>query len=81
MFDAGQAAFEINYPFVWSGTQATAPSIFKHMGYAPFPEVVPGMAPKVSIGGYNLGVSTHSQHPQLAFDAVRCLIGAPEPDP
>ena len=74
-FDAGQAAFEINYPFVWSGTQATAPSVFKHMGYAPFPEVVPGTAPKVSIGGYNLGVSSHSSHPQLAFDAVKCLIG------
>jgi multiple sugar transport system substrate-binding protein len=75
-FDAGQAAFQINYPFVWSGTQATAPSVFKHMGYAPFPAVVPGTSPKVSIGGYNIGVSAHSQHPQLAFDAVKCLIGA-----
>jgi multiple sugar transport system substrate-binding protein len=75
VFDLGQAAFEINYPFVWSGTQSTAPSVFKNMGYAPFPEVVPGMAPKVSIGGYNLGVSSHSKHPQLAFDAIRCLIG------
>ncbi len=76
VFDAGQAAFQINYPFVWSGTQATAPSIFKHMGYAPFPEVIAGKAPKVSIGGYNLGVSTHSKHPQQAFDAIRCLIGS-----
>ena len=76
VFDTGQAAFEINYPFVWSGTQTTAPSIFKNMGYAPFPGVVAGMAPKVSIGGYNLGVSSHSKHAQLAFDAVRCLIQA-----
>ena len=74
VFDAGQAAFEINYPFVWSGTQATAPSIYKEMGYAPFPAVVPGITPKVSIGGYNLGVSSYSKHPQLAFDAVKCLI-------
>jgi multiple sugar transport system substrate-binding protein len=74
VFDAGQAAFEINYPFVWSGTKATAPSIYKEMGYAPFPEVVPGKTPKVSIGGYNLGVSTHSKHPQLAYQAIRCLI-------
>jgi len=74
-FDSGSAAFQINYPFVWSGTQTTAPSVFKHMGYAPFPAVVPGTSPKVSIGGYNLGVSSHSQHPQLAFDAVKCLIG------
>jgi multiple sugar transport system substrate-binding protein len=44
------------------------------MGYAPFPSIVPGMPPRVSIGGYNLGVSSHSQHPQLAFDAVRCLV-------
>jgi multiple sugar transport system substrate-binding protein len=74
VFDAGTAAFQINYPFVWSGTQSTNPTIFKHMGYAPFPEVVPGKAPRVSIGGYNLGVSTHSKHPQLAYQAIRCLI-------
>jgi multiple sugar transport system substrate-binding protein len=74
VFDAGTAAFQINYPFVWSGTETTNPTIFKEMGYAPFPEVIPGKAPKVSIGGYNLGVSTHSKHAQLAFQAIRCLI-------
>ncbi|MHB1567818.1 MAG: extracellular solute-binding protein [Solirubrobacteraceae bacterium] len=72
-FDHGQAAFEINYPFTWPSAQSIDPSVFKEMGYAPFPEVVPGMKPRVSIGGYNLGVSSHSPHPQLAFDAVRCL--------
>jgi trehalose/maltose transport system substrate-binding protein len=75
-FDAGNAAFEINYPFVWSSAKATNPKVFKHMGYAAFPSVTPGTAPKVSIGGYNLGVSSHSQHPQLAFNAVRCLVQA-----
>jgi multiple sugar transport system substrate-binding protein len=75
-FDAGNAAFEINYPFVWSSAQATNPKVFKHMGYAAFPSVTPGTAPKVSIGGYNLGVSSHSKHPQLAFDAVKCLVQA-----
>jgi trehalose/maltose transport system substrate-binding protein len=73
-FDAGNAAFEINYPFVWSSAKATNPKVFKNMGYAPFPSVTPGTAPKVSIGGYNLGVSTHSTHPQQAFDAVKCLV-------
>jgi multiple sugar transport system substrate-binding protein len=72
-FDHGTAAFEINYPFVWDSAKATGPNVFKVMGYAPFPEVVSGIAPHVSIGGYNLGVSAHSQHPQLAFDALRCL--------
>jgi multiple sugar transport system substrate-binding protein len=73
-WEHGTAAFQINYPFVWSAAQADSPSVFKHMGYAAFPSVIPGVAPKVSIGGYNLGVSAFSQHPQLAFDAVRCLV-------
>jgi multiple sugar transport system substrate-binding protein len=73
-FDKGGAAFEINYPFVWSSAQKTGPKVFKEMGYAPFPSVTPGTAPKVSIGGYNLGVSAYSKHPQQAFDAVRCLV-------
>ncbi len=72
-FDAGMAAFEINYPFVWQSAQKANPSVAKQMGYALFPTVVPGIAPHVSIGGYNLGVSSHSKHPQLAFDAINCL--------
>ncbi len=72
-FDAGKAAFEINYPFVWDSAQSTNPKIAKVMGYAAFPQVVPGIKPHVSIGGYNLAVSSHSNHPDLAFDAIKCL--------
>ena len=73
-FQNGTAAFMINYPFVWSATQAGNPKVFKDMGYAYFPQVTPGIAPHVSIGGYNLGISAYSQHPNLAFEAVQCLI-------
>jgi multiple sugar transport system substrate-binding protein len=73
-WEHGTAAFQINYPFVWSASQADSPSVFKNMGFAPFPSVVAGTNPKVSIGGYNLGVSAYTAHPQLAFDAVRCLV-------
>ena len=72
-FQSGTAAFMINYPFVWSATQAGNPKVFKDMGYAYFPEVTPGIPPKVSIGGYNLGISAFSKHPNLAFQAVQCL--------
>ena len=76
VFDAGTAAFMINYPFVWPAAHAAGvdPAVTKNIAYAPFPEVIPGKPAKVSIGGYNLGVSTHSKHAQLAFKAVRCLI-------
>jgi multiple sugar transport system substrate-binding protein len=73
-FQSGTAAFMINYPFVWSATQAGNPKVFKDMGYALFPGVVPGVEPRVSIGGYNLGISAFSKHPDLAFEAVQCLI-------
>ena len=73
-FQNGTAAFMINYPFVWSATQAGNPKVFKDMGYAPFPGVIPGVTPRVSIGGYNLGISAFSKHPNLAFEAVQCLI-------
>jgi multiple sugar transport system substrate-binding protein len=73
-FDQGKAAFEINYPFVWSSAMKTGPKVFKVMGYAAFPKVDPNVSPHVSIGGYNLGISAYSQHPQLAFAAAKCLI-------
>ena len=50
-FQNGTAAFMINYPFVWSATQAGNPKVFKDMGYAYFPQVTPDLSPKVSIGG------------------------------
>jgi multiple sugar transport system substrate-binding protein len=72
-FDQGKAAFELNYPFVWDAAQKTNPAIAKEMAFAPFPTVTPGIAPRVSIGGYNLGVSAHSKHPDFAFEAAQCL--------
>ncbi len=41
-FDGGGAAFEINYPFTWDSAKTINPKVAKQMGYAPFPEVVPG---------------------------------------
>ncbi|HSO98238.1 MAG TPA: extracellular solute-binding protein, partial [Solirubrobacteraceae bacterium] len=70
-FEKGAAAFEINYPFVWPAAQKAG--VQTKMGYAPFPTVTPGTAPKVSIGGYNLGVSAYSKYPQQAFEAIKCL--------
>ena len=74
------AAFEINYPFVWSSAQKTGPKVFKQMGYAPFPSVTPGTAPRVSIGGYNLGVSAYSKYPAAGVQRRPLPGPAAEPD-
>jgi multiple sugar transport system substrate-binding protein len=74
--EAGQAAFELNYPFVYPGMKADNPKLFKVFKWAPFPQVVPGKPAKVSIGGVDLGVSAYSQHKALAFKAALCLRDA-----
>jgi multiple sugar transport system substrate-binding protein len=73
-FEAGKAAFEINYPFVWPSAQAI-PKVAKEMGYAPYPEVVAGRPARVTIGGINLAVSKYSTHPAAAFAAIACMAG------
>jgi multiple sugar transport system substrate-binding protein len=74
--EAGQAAFELNYPFVYPAMKADNPTLFKVFKWAPYPEVVPGMPVHVTIGGIDLAVSAYSQHKQLAFQAALCLRDA-----
>jgi multiple sugar transport system substrate-binding protein len=78
LMESGQAAFEINYPFVWPSMQKNQPkvngvdlaSVFK---YAPYPRVDANTPAKVTIGGIDLAVSSFSKHSDLAFQAALCL--------
>jgi multiple sugar transport system substrate-binding protein len=71
--EAGTAAFELNYPFVYPSMKADNPAMFKNFKWAPYPEVIPGVPAKVTIGGIDLAVSSYSKHPNLAFQAALCL--------
>lgn len=79
--EAGRAAFEINYPFVWPSMQTDNPTVKTYNGkslkanfrWAPFPSVTPGKAGRSTIGGINIAVSKYSKHPDLDFKAARCL--------
>jgi multiple sugar transport system substrate-binding protein len=71
--EAGKAAFELNYPFVYPSMKLDDPAMFKNFKWAPYPEVVPGKPARVTIGGTDLAVSAYSQHSSLAFQAALCL--------
>ena len=71
--EAGTAAFELNYPFVYPGMKLDNPTLFKSFKWAPYPEVTAGVPAKVTIGGIDLAVSAYSQHKALAFQAALCL--------
>jgi multiple sugar transport system substrate-binding protein len=72
-FESGNAAFEVNYPFVYPSIQADKPKLAKEFGWTYYPRVNAGTPAKVTIGGSNLGVSSYSKHPGYAFKAIQCL--------
>ena len=74
--EAGTAAFELNYPYVYPAMKADNPKLFKVFKWAPYPAVIPGTRAKVTIGGIDLAVSSYSPHPALAEQAVLCLRNA-----
>jgi multiple sugar transport system substrate-binding protein len=71
--EAGTAAFELNYPFVYPSMKMDNPTLFKSFKWAPYPSVTPGVPAKVTIGGVDLAVGAYSQHKDLAFQAALCL--------
>ena len=71
--EAGTAAFELNYPFVYPSMEAGNPELFKHFKWALYPGVVPSEPAHVTIGGINLAISKYSPNPKLAFQAALCL--------
>lgn len=76
---AGQAAFILNWPYVLSAlstdakTNEQSKKIVDDLGYAPYPAVVPGETPKVTLGGMDYAISTYSKHPKEALEAAMCL--------
>jgi trehalose/maltose transport system substrate-binding protein len=73
-FEAGSAAFQINYPFVYPSAKENAPDIFKVMKAAKYPQVDADRPSAPPLGGINLGVSAYSENKDLAFQAIQCLI-------
>jgi multiple sugar transport system substrate-binding protein len=49
--------------------------VAKNIGFAKYPRVVEDKPSRPPLGGFNLGVSAFSEHPEEAFDAAACLSG------
>jgi multiple sugar transport system substrate-binding protein len=54
-FEAGTAAFMINYPFAYGSAKDNAPDVFKNIGVAEYPRVVPDQPANPPLGGFNIG--------------------------
>jgi trehalose/maltose transport system substrate-binding protein len=71
--EAGTAAFQLNYPFVYPSMKADKPDLFKHFKWALYPRVNANEPSRVTIGGIDMAISKYSPHPDLAFQAALCL--------
>jgi multiple sugar transport system substrate-binding protein len=75
-FEAGDAFYELNYPFVYASAKEGAPDIFKQMGATKYPQVDPSKPSRPPLGGINLAVGRYSTKKDLAWEAIRCMIKA-----
>jgi multiple sugar transport system substrate-binding protein len=79
--EAGNAAFELNYPFVYPSMQADKPDVKTYNGksladnfrWTQYPTVKASEHSHVTIGGIDLAVSSYSTHADAAFKAALCL--------
>lgn len=72
-FQRGNGAFELNWPFVYASYAKEQPNDLSHFKWTTYPEVIPGVPAKTTIGGIDLAVSSYSQHKPEAFAATLCL--------
>lgn len=74
LFTGGNAVFMRNWPYAWTiaqdSTQGSA--VAGRTGFLPLPSL-DGKSSAACLGGWNLAVSRHSQHPEAAAELVRFL--------
>ncbi|MCC9197038.1 extracellular solute-binding protein [Arthrobacter sp. zg-Y820] len=79
-FQGDEGSFMVNYPFVWPATNAaveagTLPqSLIDDIGWALYPQVNAGEDTAPPLGGINLGVGSKSENPDLAYQAIECIV-------
>ncbi|WP_300345666.1 extracellular solute-binding protein [Nesterenkonia sp.] len=80
MFQRDNGSFMVNWPFVWAATNAAAEEgsidaeIPEDMGWAEYPRVDADTPAAPPLGGINLGVGAQSEHPDLAYQAIECIV-------
>ncbi len=81
-FQSGQAAFMVNWPFVYPSIKGAAEDgdkvakkVFDNLAWTSYPQVKEGEDARGPVGGFNWGVSSYSAHSTEAFAAAACLAG------
>lgn len=80
LFQGDNGSFMVNWPFVWPATNAAAEEgsidaeVPEDIGWAQYPRVDEDTPAAAPLGGINLGVGAESEHPDLAYEAIECIV-------
>ncbi len=79
-FEEGDAAFMVNWPFVWGRALAAVEagtldaSVPEDYGWAMYPRVVEDEPSAPPLGGISLGVGAFSENVDAAYEAAECIV-------
>ncbi|MGY1787709.1 extracellular solute-binding protein [Geodermatophilus sp. SYSU D00698] len=79
-FEGEDAGFMVNWPFVYAQALSKVEagtldqSVPDDYGWALYPAVDEGTPSAPPLGGIDIGVSAFSRYPDLAYDAVTCIV-------
>jgi multiple sugar transport system substrate-binding protein len=71
-FEAGRSVYQLNYTFIWPSAAAIK-GFQDKIGWARYPRTFADKPSRPPLGGINVGVGAYTKHPDLAFEAARCL--------
>jgi multiple sugar transport system substrate-binding protein len=74
LFAGEDGSFMVNWPFVYAALGESSPDVVEDMGWALYPQVEEGTESAPPVGGINLGVGAFSDHVDLSYEAVACII-------
>ena len=80
LFQGDEGSFMVNWPFVWPATNTAAedgtvdPSLIEDIGWTLYPQMNETDPAAPPLGGINLGVGAASEHPDLAYAAIECIV-------
>ena len=80
LWQGDKGSFMVNWPFVWPATNGAVEegnlddSLVEDIGWALYPQTMEGQDSAPPLGGINLGVGSKSEHPDLAYQAIECIV-------
>jgi multiple sugar transport system substrate-binding protein len=79
-FEKGDSLYEVNYPFIYPSSAevklSSGKTLQSVLGWARFPRVMADKPSRPPLGGFNLGISSHSKHFDLDVQAITCIRGS-----